>query len=117
MFGAGINRGREGKTRYCGAMGSKRGGTKRRSACRYQIVIPGWSEGPDPESRDSGFALRAPRNDGESSPFHERLLDHKMARLVAAAFEEAAGFEHLAQFFEHAGAAAHHDAVGGDVER
>ena len=27
-------------------------------------VIPGWSEGPDPESRDSGFALRAPRNDG-----------------------------------------------------
>jgi hypothetical protein len=20
-------------------------------------VIPGWSEGPDPESRDSGFAL------------------------------------------------------------
>src|SRR6266436_9634368 len=21
-------------------------------------VIPGWSEGPDPESRDSGFALR-----------------------------------------------------------
>ena len=27
------------------------------------IVIPGWSEGPDPESRDSGFALRAPRND------------------------------------------------------
>jgi hypothetical protein len=28
------------------------------------FVIPGWSEGPDPESRDSGFALRAPRNDG-----------------------------------------------------
>jgi len=27
-------------------------------------VIPGWSEGPDPESRDFGFALRAPRNDG-----------------------------------------------------
>jgi tRNA dimethylallyltransferase len=27
-------------------------------------VIPGWSEGPDPESRNSGFALRAPRNDG-----------------------------------------------------
>ena len=25
-------------------------------------VIPGWSEGPDPESRDSGFAV-APRND------------------------------------------------------
>src|SRR6202022_661572 len=28
-----------------------------------RFVIPGWSEGPDPESRDSGFALRAPRND------------------------------------------------------
>ena len=27
------------------------------------FVIPGWSEGPDPESRDSGFPLRAPRND------------------------------------------------------
>src|SRR5450631_3289498 len=26
-------------------------------------VSPGWSEGPDPESRDSGFTLRAPRND------------------------------------------------------
>jgi hypothetical protein len=23
---------------------------------RFGIVIPGWSEGPDPESRDSGFA-------------------------------------------------------------
>jgi hypothetical protein len=22
------------------------------------FVIPGWSEGPDPESRDSGFATR-----------------------------------------------------------
>jgi tRNA dimethylallyltransferase len=29
-----------------------------------RAVIPGWSEGPDPESRDSGFTLRAPRNDG-----------------------------------------------------
>jgi len=27
----------------------------------FCAVIPGWSEGPDPESRDSGFALaRAP---------------------------------------------------------
>jgi len=26
-------------------------------------VIPEWSKGPYPESRDSGFALRAPRND------------------------------------------------------
>jgi hypothetical protein len=29
---------------------------------------PGWSEGPDPESRDSGLALRAPRNDGSTHP-------------------------------------------------
>src|SRR3979490_1392039 len=35
----------------------------RRSGDGLQAVIPGWSEGPDPESRDSGFALRAPRND------------------------------------------------------
>src|SRR5207245_5691661 len=41
-------------------------------------VIPGWSEGPDPESRDSGFALRAPRNDGgqqENSPMIKSLQD------------------------------------------
>src|SRR4030088_2728635 len=37
--------------------------THRRSGDGLQAVIPGWSEGPDPESRDSGFALRAPRND------------------------------------------------------
>ncbi len=30
---------------------------------RNPVVIPGWSEGPDPESRDSGFVLRTPRND------------------------------------------------------
>jgi len=28
-------------------------------------VVPGWSEGPDPEPRDSGFdAFASPRNDG-----------------------------------------------------
>ena len=40
--------------------------TRRRprlEALNVSFVIPGWSEGPDPESRDSGFALRAPRND------------------------------------------------------
>src|ERR1700686_2076423 len=31
----------------------------------HLLVIPGWSAGPDPESRDSGFALRAPRNEGK----------------------------------------------------
>jgi hypothetical protein len=37
-------------------------------------VIPGWSEGLDPESRDSGFTLRVPRNDeeGSVSPRHAR---------------------------------------------
>ena len=39
----------------------------------FSAVIPGWSEGPDPESRDSGFTpsgralrgpVRVPRNDG-----------------------------------------------------
>jgi hypothetical protein len=31
----------------------------------FTFVIPGWSEGPDPESRDSGFVAAAtPRNDG-----------------------------------------------------
>jgi putative endonuclease len=36
----------------------------------HREVIPGWSEGPDPESRDSGLALCAPRNDdGEGSRF------------------------------------------------
>src|SRR4051794_3008010 len=27
-------------------------------------VIPGWCVAPDPESRDSGFTLHVPRNDG-----------------------------------------------------
>ena len=31
-------------------------------------VIPGWSEGLDPESRDSGFTLRVPRNDEDVMP-------------------------------------------------
>jgi hypothetical protein len=30
---------------------------------RLYSVIPGCAQAPDPESRDSGFALRAPRND------------------------------------------------------
>jgi hypothetical protein len=31
------------------------GETRRENAELYLAVIPGWSEGPDPESRDSGF--------------------------------------------------------------
>src|SRR6476620_6860221 len=50
-------------------------------------------------------------------PLHERLFDHEVTGFVVAAFEKAAGLEQLAQFFQHAGAAAHHDAVGRDVER
>ena len=72
---------------------------------------------------DSGLArLLAPRNDcfnglTDASAFDERLLDHEMAGLAVAAFEKTARFKHLAQLFEHARAAAHHDAVGADIER
>src|SRR5450631_2223705 len=35
------------------------------TATKLASVIPGWSEGPDPESRDSGFdGSHRPRNDG-----------------------------------------------------
>jgi hypothetical protein len=34
-----------------------------RSCCLF-AVIPGQCAASNPESRDSGFALRAPRNDG-----------------------------------------------------
>src|SRR6202051_4645099 len=45
-----------------------RGGQLASTLCYLGFsVIPGWSEGPDPESRDSGFALRAPRNDVSTS--------------------------------------------------
>src|SRR5882757_6286477 len=37
------------------------------------FVISGWSEQPDPESRDSGFALCALRNDG--SIFVKKVLE------------------------------------------
>src|SRR6267142_2911604 len=38
--------------------------------CSCMAVIPGWSEGPDPESRDSGFdAFASPRNDGVDLPY------------------------------------------------
>src|SRR5665213_4512557 len=41
----------------------------RENAGQLNAVIPGWSEGPDPESRDSGLTLRVPRNDGrDTSP-------------------------------------------------
>src|SRR5260370_4911023 len=68
------------------------------------------------------LALLAPRNDcfdglTDASAFDERLLDHKMAGSAVIAFEKTARFKHLAQFFEHARAAAHHDAVVTDIQR
>src|SRR5580692_2759762 len=49
----------------------------------FLAVIPGWSEatklifnlrcGPDPESRDSGFELRSPRNDDSKTLPHQFL--------------------------------------------
>src|SRR6185437_7798901 len=78
--------------------------------------------GPAPcgASRNDDERERFRQNDSGwngASPLHERLLDHEMAGRAAIAFEEAAGLEHLFQLFQHRGAAAHHDAVGGDVER
>src|SRR3954454_757963 len=93
------------------------------AGCLYN-VIPGWSEGPDPESRDSGFVLRTPRNDdvawvdsccdhsglrpARQQPLLDRLdLKRQMFR-ADAALREAAGDEpeaglagarvHVAQF-------------------
>src|SRR5665213_2422424 len=51
------------------------------------------------------------------SALDERLFNDEMAGFAVAAFEKAARLERLAQLVEHARAAAHHDAVGGDIER
>ena len=40
-----------------------------------------------------------------------------MTGLAVVAFEETTALEQLAQLFQHRRAAAHHDAVGGDIER
>jgi hypothetical protein len=40
------------------------------SANDLTTVVPGWSEGPDPESRDSGFVLCTPRNDETKHGLH-----------------------------------------------
>jgi hypothetical protein len=63
------------------------------------------------------IAERPPAFLKRGSAFDERFFNDEMAGLAVAAFEEATRFEGLAQFFEHARAAAHHDAVGLDVER
>jgi len=46
---------------------------------RLNVVIPGWSEGPDPESRDSGFdAPHRPEMTGLGQVVHD---DHELLRL------------------------------------
>jgi hypothetical protein len=54
------------------------GGWVARKQSTY-AVIPGWFEGPDPESRDSGFALRAPRNDGKNKKAPEGAFSEFMS--------------------------------------
>src|SRR2546429_7007039 len=77
---------------------------------------------PDPESRDSGFALRAPRNDGVSYSnrpmrFHIQRVDRVAARHVEAVVLRAAEGEIGAALRQTdvgerlAGRAEHHDAV------
>src|SRR6516225_10450723 len=73
-----------------------------------------------PSQRHPGRASpRAASRDliNDNSALDEGLLDHEMAGLVVGAFAKAARLEHLLQLFQHRGAAAHHDAVGRDVER
>src|SRR5438105_10967538 len=63
-------------------MGRRRQG----SGSTVPIVIPGWSEGPDPESRDSGFdAFASPRNDGREAV----ILHFDAEALVSAAPKKA----------------------------
>src|ERR1700730_9560447 len=59
------------------------------------IVIPGWSEGPDPESRDSGFdASRRPGMtfSGQAAPliYVSRRPIMRSTAALASAFEEVA---------------------------
>ncbi|KAH2775556.1 hypothetical protein KXW38_001584, partial [Aspergillus fumigatus] len=60
------------------------------------------------------------RNDeggnGESA-FHERLFDHEVTGLVVRAFGKTARLEQPLEIFQHRRAAAHHDAVGLDIQR
>src|SRR6516164_2605304 len=48
---------------------------------------------------------------------YKRLLDDEMAGHVARAFDKAISLKHLLQLSQHRRTAAHHDAVGCDVER
>src|SRR3954454_20548590 len=63
----------------CSSVRTRAMGAFRFEIC-FVLVIPGWPEGPGPESirghirgeMDSGLALRAPRNDGKSTPPADR---------------------------------------------
>src|SRR5205809_3649964 len=50
----------------------------------------------------STYGSRLKAGTTEYSALHERLFDHEVTGFVVAAFEEAAGLEQLAQFFQHA---------------
>jgi hypothetical protein len=64
-----------------------------------------------------GLQSAAPEDKRCGLALDESLLDDEMAELGMAAFSEAPLFERLAQIFQHAGAAAQHDAIGLDVQR
>src|SRR3979490_2504956 len=72
---------------------------------KQQTATPRRRRSAAPEDSSCGLAL------------DESLLDDEMAGLGMAAFSAAALFECLAQIFQHAGAAAQHDAVSLDVQR
>src|SRR6185437_1613329 len=64
---------------------------------------------PSPAIRLTGTAAELPLREG--------LLDHEMAGLAVTALDKAARREHLLEVFQHRRAAAHHDAVGFEIER
>jgi len=53
----------------------------------------------------------------ERSALDKRLFDHEVSGFVVAAFGEATRLEQLPEFPKHRRAAAHHDAIGCDIER
>jgi hypothetical protein len=69
-------------------------------------VVPGWSEGPDSEPRDSGFALRTPRNDGRLTPPARSSLHLAKTDAVAVALAPAAHDQGITIFQERASEAA-----------
>src|SRR4051794_25426108 len=90
---------------------SPMGGVLRGSRAREGRTLTGQGALP----RQASWLLPGRHREGLS--LDERLFDHEMAGLVAGALDEIAALEHQFQLFEHRRAAAHHDAVGLDVER